>query len=272
MLQIEITQIIEQIKHEITVDSNGRGRASIRATARLSDVNDAGLLRSLRTVADKNHSKLAEKLIRKGFDPADILRWAQIGIPDNAVASILHYYGYEASRRSSIQARLACEAFEGIGVRAWMQDIKGWAKSTHQQEPSIFKTTSIMLGEFAGLDKSLTAQLAVNAATKVNPALKPAADDLKTAIASTAVAQDAFLNPTQIGEMVGMSARTVNQCLLDSGLQYRTSDKKIPYRPTESGKKWARMVPAVAKSSSQTVFQLRWLPEIAKIISRSPGI
>ncbi|MBC1300221.1 KilA-N domain-containing protein, partial [Nostoc sp. UCD122] len=74
--------------------------------------------------------------------------------------------------------------------------------------------------------------------------------------------------PTQIGEVVGMSARAVNHCLLNSGLQYRTDDKKIPYRPTESGKQWGRMVPAVAKSSNQTVFQLRWLPEIVKIISQ----
>ncbi|MCC5633193.1 hypothetical protein LC613_37465 [Nostoc sphaeroides CHAB 2801] len=127
---------------------------------------------------------------------------------------------------------------------------------------------AMMLGEFAGLDKSLTAQLAVNAATKVNPALKPAADELKIAIASTNTAEDAFLNPTQIGEVVGMSARAVNHCLLNSGLQYRTDDKKIPYRPTESGKQWGRMVPAVAKSSNQTVFQLRWLPEIVKVIAQ----
>ncbi|MBD2492564.1 KilA-N domain-containing protein [Aulosira sp. FACHB-615] len=124
---------------------------------------------------------------------------------------------------------------------------------------------AMILGEFAGLDKSLTAQLAVNAATAVNPALKPAADELKTAIAQTNVADDAFLNATQIGEVVGMSARAVNNWLVQSGLQYRTQDKKIPYRPTESGKQWGRMVPALARSSNQTVFQLRWLPTVTKL-------
>lgn len=127
---------------------------------------------------------------------------------------------------------------------------------------------AMILGEFAGLDKSLTAQLAVNAATAVNPALKPAADELKTAIASTNSAEDAFLNATQIGEVIGMSARAVNNWLVQSGLQYRTQDKKIPYRPTESGKQWGRMVPALARSSNQTVFQLRWLPEIVQVISQ----
>ncbi|BCL40129.1 hypothetical protein [Nostoc sp. MS1] len=133
MSQIEIAQIIEQIKQEITVDSNGQGRASIRATARLADVNDAGLLRSLKTAADISGSKLVEKLVRKGFGGADILSWSQSGIPDLAVAAILHYYGYEAGKRCSQQAKLACEAFETIGVRAWMQDIMGWAKTTTPQ-------------------------------------------------------------------------------------------------------------------------------------------
>ncbi|MBD2472008.1 hypothetical protein [Nostoc sp. FACHB-145] len=133
MSPIEIAQIIEQIKQEITVDSNGQGRASIRATARLADVNDAGLLRSLKTAADNSGSKLVEKLIRKGFEPAEILTWSQSGIPDVAVATILHYYGYEAGKRCSEQARLACEAFESVGVRAWMQDITGWTKPSTQQ-------------------------------------------------------------------------------------------------------------------------------------------
>ncbi|MCC5619762.1 hypothetical protein LC605_33065 [Nostoc sp. CHAB 5836] len=276
MSQIEVAQIIEQIKQEITVDSNGQGKASLRATARLAGVDAAGLFRSLKTAVDNSRSKMVEKLVRKGFECVDIFGWSQSGIPDVAVAAILHYYGYEAGKRCSEQARLACEAFESIGVRAWMQDIKGWENTLRgQQEPPHTLAPSheaaqlaMMLGEFAGLEKSLTAQLAVNAATKVNPALKPAADELKTAIASTNTAEDAFLNPTQIGEAVGMSARLVNNLLVDSGLQYRTNDLKIPYRPTESGKQWGRMVPAVAKSSNQTVFQLRWLPEIVKVISQ----
>ncbi|BAY73275.1 KilA domain-containing protein (plasmid) [Trichormus variabilis NIES-23] len=126
---------------------------------------------------------------------------------------------------------------------------------------------AMLLGEFAGLDKSLTAQLAVNAATAVNPALKPAANELKTAIAQTNVAEDAYLNPTQIGDVVGMTARAVNKCLLNAGLQYRTDDRKIPYRPTDEGKRWGRMVPALAKGCNQTVFQLRWLPQIVQVIS-----
>ncbi|MBD6620948.1 KilA-N domain-containing protein [Komarekiella sp. 'clone 1'] len=124
---------------------------------------------------------------------------------------------------------------------------------------------ALLVGEFAGLDKSLTAQLAVNAATRVNPALKPAADELKTAIACTDPSDDAFLNPTQIGEVIGKSAIAVNKWLVNAGLQYRTDDRKLPYRPTELGKQWGRMVSAVARGSNQTVFQLRWLPGVTEL-------
>nr|MDZ8058369.1 hypothetical protein [Nostoc sp. EkiNYC01] len=56
---------------------------------------------------------------------------------------------------------------------------------------------ALLLGEFAGLEKSLTAQLAVNATTRVNPVLKPAADELKTAIASIKLHQRQSPEPSQ---------------------------------------------------------------------------
>lgn len=138
------------------------------------------------------------------------------------------------------------------------------AKSTVAHEAA---QLALLVGEFAGLEKSLTAQLAVNAATRVNPALKPAADELKSAIAITNVSDDAYLKPTDIGDQVGMSAVAVNNWLVHAGLQYRTDDKKIPYRPTDLGKQWGRMVSAVAKGSNQTVFQLRWLPTITQLFN-----
>jgi hypothetical protein len=110
---------------------------------------------------------------------------------------------------------------------------------------------AMMLGEFAGLEKSLTAQLAVNAATKVNPALKPAADELKTAfvlgvgaaIAQTNVAEDAFLNPTQIGEVVGMP----NQFAITNSQfavipKYQLPIKNADWKRTNYPIGWARFL------------------------------
>jgi hypothetical protein len=134
MSQIEIAEIIEQIKQEIQIDANGQGKASVRAAARLANVNDAGLLRSLKTAADISRSKLVERLIYKGFEGAEIKSWSESGIPDVAVATILHYYGYEAGKRCTAQAKLACEAFESIGVRAWIQDLLGWTKPANPSE------------------------------------------------------------------------------------------------------------------------------------------
>jgi hypothetical protein len=274
MSQIEIAQVIEQIQQEIQIDSNGHGIASIRATARLADVQDSSLRRAFLSAA-LEPSILAQSLIQQGFTPAALASWSDQGVPDMAVASVLEYYAFDAGRYCKPQARLVCKAFNRIGIRAWMQNIKGWTSTpVPQPEPPKVIAPSheaaqlaMLLGEFAGLDKSLTAQLAVNAATAVNPALKPAANELKTAIAQSNPAEDAYLNPTQIGEVVGMSARAVNNWLLNSGLQYRTDDRKIPYRPTDEGKRWGRMVPALAKGCNQTVFQLRWLPQIVQVIS-----
>ncbi|WP_193199946.1 hypothetical protein [Nostoc sp. MG11] len=153
MSQIEIAQIIEQIKQEISVDASGRGKASIRATARLAGVDATGLVRSLKTAVDNSGSKLVEKLIRKGFEGVEILDWSQSGIPDVAVAAILHYYGYEAGKRCSLQAKLACEAFESAGVRAWMQDITGWTKPAAPAETAM---TQIQL--LAAIAKHLAEQ------------------------------------------------------------------------------------------------------------------
>ncbi len=85
----------------------------------------------------KTGSKLVEKLIRKGFEGADILSLSESGIPDLAVATILHYYAYEAGKRCTAQAKLVCEAFESIGVRTWMRNITGWNKPVSASETAM---------------------------------------------------------------------------------------------------------------------------------------
>ena len=131
MSQIEIAQIIEQIKQEITVDSNGYGKASIRATARLADVQDSSLRRALLSAA-LEPSALAKSLMQQGFSPAALKTWNE-GIPDMGVAAVIEYYAFDAGRYCKQQAKLVCKAFNRIGVRAWMQDITGWTKTSTQQ-------------------------------------------------------------------------------------------------------------------------------------------
>jgi hypothetical protein len=131
MSLLEIAQVIEQIKSEIQIDSNGHGKASMKATARLARVSDRAILKVLAS-ADLKPSKLTQILMDKGFAGADLNSWRTEGIPDIAVGIILNYYAYLAGRYCTQQARLVCEAFGTIGVRAWIQDALGWTRPSQQ--------------------------------------------------------------------------------------------------------------------------------------------
>jgi hypothetical protein len=131
MSQIEIAQVLEQIKEEIEVDALGNGKASIRATARLAGVSDMAIIKALES-ANLEPSKLALMLMGHRFSAANLQEWRTNGIPDIAIGIILDYYAHEAGRYCTKQAKLVCRAFSGAGVRAWIQDIKGWSKATQQ--------------------------------------------------------------------------------------------------------------------------------------------
>lgn len=116
---------IQQIKDEIRVDADGKGTASMRGTARLAGVNEKSIRSTLKD-AEQSPSKLAETLMELGYSPAGLSLWRTEGIPDIAVGEILAYYAYDAGRYCTEEAKLACKAFRAIGVRAWMQQVKGW--------------------------------------------------------------------------------------------------------------------------------------------------
>ena len=118
--------IVDQIKNEISVDATGKGKASIRATARLMDVDHKGLSESLKTAGGISPSKMATMLIEQGFDPGEILEWFDNGIPDMAIAVIAKYYAYKAGQRCKKQAEMVDTAFTAIGVRSWIQQQLGW--------------------------------------------------------------------------------------------------------------------------------------------------
>ncbi|BCL40066.1 hypothetical protein [Nostoc sp. MS1] len=127
MSQIEIAQIIEQIKQEIEVDASGKAKASLRATARLAGVSATAILKTLDSV-NQEPSKLAQMLLESGFEAVNLLGWKTEGIPDMAIAIILEYYGFDAGRYCTKQARLVCRSFNTIGIRAWIQEKLGWTK------------------------------------------------------------------------------------------------------------------------------------------------
>ncbi|NDJ25783.1 hypothetical protein GS682_30200 [Nostoc sp. B(2019)] len=133
MSQIEIAQIIQQIREEIQVDANGHAKASVRATARLAGVDHTAIINHLQSGGLKP-TKLAQTIVMQGFDAGELILWRTNGIPDIAIAIILEYYAYDAGRYCTKQARLVCRSFNTIGIRAWIQDKLGWAKPAAQQE------------------------------------------------------------------------------------------------------------------------------------------
>lgn len=107
MSQIEIAQIIEQIKKKNTVDSNGQSRASIRATARLAGVDNQSVRKALENL-NIEPCKLAQKIKLQGIN---IDSWRTNGIPHEGVYLIVEYYAFEAGRYCNHKARQAIAYF-----------------------------------------------------------------------------------------------------------------------------------------------------------------
>lgn len=124
--------IQHQLRTEIKADADGKCTCSIRGTARLADISESTLRKQFDTAsspAGLNTPKLVETLENQGF----LVRgYAQNGIPDLAVASIIEYYAFDAGRHCTQQAMLVYRAMARIGIRAWMQDVVGYQKPVEQ--------------------------------------------------------------------------------------------------------------------------------------------
>ena len=98
-------------------------------------------------------------------------------------------------------------------------------------------------------------------------------ESAKQKVEATSVVQDIPLSPTEIGKLLAkqrgeskaIAARSINQYLIDSGLQYKhyrisskTKKQKFDYRLTELGKQYGVIEATTARNSSGTVYQVRW--------------
>ena len=76
-----------------------------------------------------------------------------------------------------------------------------------------------------------------------------------------------FLNPTQIGERIGVKARRANQLLLEKGLQAKI-DKE--WRVTDEGKKYGEEMPYTRNGHSG--YQIRWNESVLGVLAVSESI
>lgn len=70
------------------------------------------------------------------------------------------------------------------------------------------------------------------------------------------------LNPTQVGERVGLSARSVNLRLQALGYQFKND--RDEWELTDAGKAWAEALPFSRNGHSG--YQILWKPEVADVI------
>ena len=70
------------------------------------------------------------------------------------------------------------------------------------------------------------------------------------------------LNPTQLGERLGLSARSVNLRLQSHGFQFK--NERDEWELTEAGKGWAEAMPYSRNGHSG--YQILWNPEVADMI------
>ena len=124
-LSSQMTEVLQGIRSEITVDKEGKASITKKGLAEL-----LGISRSVLGV-DRMAKKLAETLTTKGFLGVD--RSLSSGIPDVAVQCIIEYYAFDAQDKSEVALTLF-RAFAAVGIRAWFQEVSGYEKPKPQTE------------------------------------------------------------------------------------------------------------------------------------------
>jgi hypothetical protein len=151
IMSTNLAQVLESLKNEIKVDSNGRGFVTIRGAARLAGVNNMALTRAF-SPDDFLTSKLAQSLTNKGFS---VETFSSQGIPDKALACILEYYTFDAGKRCTEIAELTYRTFATIGVRSWLHKSVGYVE-TVQTEDGKIKNVNRVLDAEEKLEKVFT--------------------------------------------------------------------------------------------------------------------
>jgi hypothetical protein len=142
----QLKAVLDGIKDEITVDTEGKGSITKYGLTKLLSISPSVLH------CDRLPQKLVEMLTELGFTLCDLE--FKKGIPDLAVACIIEYYAMYAQRTSET-AKLLTRAFNAVGVRAWMQDIKGYYKPAptsqldHYKQAVAAMTSMIAVMEYA---------------------------------------------------------------------------------------------------------------------------
>ncbi len=117
------------------------------------------------------------------------------------------------------------------------------------------------------LKPELLGGLKINAAIAVAPHLAHALEESRQLLITNTAQECELLTVTAIGNRLdGMSARKVNQMLIDKGFQVKNPNKKSSkdssYLPTPLGSEFSDLTLATGSNGSGTFQQLRWYSSI----------
>lgn len=269
---MDFLHIPEEIKEEFTVDSDGKAYLSQAALARLCDVTKQSLNELIQRIASgKSLSKSLQPF--SGMD----LTASGKGISDIAAAAIINHYAM-FSRHKTARAKQVAIAFQAVGIRSWIQAELGWKQKqqgsgNYLEDIAIAKTCLLN----AGIENAVVQSWVIDQHIEQKGASK-VLENAKKLIAATSSIPELPLSPTELGVMLAekqgldkpISARKINQMLIDVGLQTATSrigksgKKKIEYHLTETAKQQGlgQFQTTTKKSDGSMVFQVRWFRKV----------
>ncbi|MGD1872960.1 MAG: hypothetical protein ACFB02_07890 [Mastigocoleus sp.] len=288
MSQLLLNSVLQQIEQEIEIDAQGRGKASIRATARLAGVTDMALRKAFNG-ANLEPSELAKKLIEQGFSAANQSQWSKHGIPDLAISIILEHYAFDARRYCTQQAKLTYKAFAAVGIRSWMQLIKNWHQPKEEirlEQPTVKDISEAISSVFClgTIDPNLVQGLIANEIGKAYPRLKTQMESVKQLLPTPV--EDELLTVTNLAKRYTQdrgkklsenntpqsNAKLMNKILISKGMQFKNPNPDAKkggqplYLPTDLGKQYSKIILQEAARSNKTIQQLRWFPSVLNLI------
>lgn len=269
----------ESIANELSVRSDGVAKSTIRGAARICGVSEKALRLTFKG-AELKPSKLAQTLMNAGFEPAELERFNEEGIPDQALAIIIEYYAFDAGRYETDQAKVSYRAFASVGIRATVWKVKNFEPGSPTQIRSVpsrdeaiadmkFMEAAADMLISAGLDPLLAKAHVLSQTARMYPALAPQIEAVKALIPQSSELQsdNIYLTPTDLGKRLNppLSPQRINLLLIGLGLQSRTGKKDPAYELTSQGKKYGKVTLNQAKASDKTVQHIKWLASVIEL-------
>lgn len=173
-----IFQLPVEIQKEFSIDNEGKASASQRGTARLAGVSQPAIRKLL--------LKLSDNLdVPEIFKSYAGYTFEGDNLPDVLVALIIEYYGFEAGRYCTEQAKLVFRSFASMGFRVWAQKQLGWQKQQKKlslEEIAFFANFASEAAQNAGVSKAVAESLKLDSVRQFAPAAEPLLSQMKNKI------------------------------------------------------------------------------------------